>query len=90
MVMAFVAAAFESRAAVGLGQLDSVAIDLIDGADMDAVGADHFHMFADLAEVGHVGPLLSVSPVATRIAAQRMHAAQNRRLRKPGKVETAR
>ena len=40
--MAFVAA----FAAVVLGELDALALDLVDGADMDAVGADHFHMLA--------------------------------------------
>ena len=34
-------------AAVGLGQLDPVAFDPVDGADMDSVGADHFHIFSD-------------------------------------------
>ena len=41
------------RAAVGLGELDTIAFDLIDGAEMDAVGADHFHMLFDGREVGH-------------------------------------
>lgn len=47
--MAFV----PTHAAVGLGQLDPVALDLVDGAEMNAVGADHFHMFANLAGLGH-------------------------------------
>ncbi len=28
-----------------LGQFDAVALDAVDGADMDAVGADDFGMF---------------------------------------------
>jgi len=43
VVVAFVRA----LAAVGLGQLDAVAVDMIHRPDMDAVGADHFHMLAD-------------------------------------------
>lgn len=39
--------------AVGLGELDAAPFDLVDRADMDAVGADHFHMLANPAEVGH-------------------------------------
>ena len=45
--------AFDLGAAVLLGQLDPVALDLVDRADMDAVGADHFHMFANIAGIGH-------------------------------------
>jgi len=44
-----------SLAAVLLGQLDPVAIDPIDRADVNAIGADDFHMFPDL---GHVVPLV--------------------------------
>src|SRR6516165_5988155 len=40
VVMALVAA----LAAVLLGQLDAVAFDAVDGADVNAVGPDHFHM----------------------------------------------
>jgi hypothetical protein len=40
-------------AGVRLGQLDAVAFDMVDGADMDAVGTDYVHMLLDLAEVGH-------------------------------------
>jgi hypothetical protein len=42
------------RSTVGPGHLDSIAFDLVDGADVDAVGTDDFHLFPDLAEVGHV------------------------------------
>src|SRR3546814_3236767 len=40
---------------VPLGQLDAFAVEMVDGADMDAVGAHHRHMFPDCAVVmlGH-------------------------------------
>ena len=38
--------------AVRLGQFDAVILDLVDGTDMDAVGADNLHMFADVFD-GH-------------------------------------
>ena len=41
MMMALVAA----LPAIGLGELDPVALDAVNGADMDAIGADHFGMF---------------------------------------------
>ena len=60
------------RAAVGLGELDTIAFDLIDGAEMDAVGADHFHMFFDVREVGHAGsPFTYAINEARRAAFQR-------------------
>ena len=34
-------------AAIFFGQLDAAALDTIHGADMDAIRADHFHMFLD-------------------------------------------
>jgi len=37
--------------AVLLRQFDSAAFELVHGADVDAVGADYFHIFLD---VGHV------------------------------------
>ena len=40
-------------AAVALGQLDSLSLNFVDSADMDAVGADHFHMFANSGCIGH-------------------------------------
>ncbi|OBQ90565.1 hypothetical protein A9K66_14570 [Mesorhizobium sp. AA23] len=46
-----------AHAAVGLGQLDALPLDLVDGTDMDAIGADYFHMLAYLTEIdGHAGP----------------------------------
>jgi hypothetical protein len=43
--MTFVA----SLTAVFFGQLDSIALDLIDRTDMDAVRADYFHVFLDFS-----------------------------------------
>src|SRR6185437_9422170 len=40
-------------AAVGADQLDPVLLDAVDGADVNAVGADHFHMLADILEAAH-------------------------------------
>ncbi len=37
-----------ARILIGLRQDDAVAAQLVDGADMLAVAADHFHMFTDL------------------------------------------
>jgi hypothetical protein len=34
-------------AAVLLGQLDPVTLDLVDGADVNAVGSDYVHVFFD-------------------------------------------
>ena len=44
MMVAFVA----SLTGILLRQLDPVAFDAVDSADMDAVGADDFCMFLDL------------------------------------------
>ena len=44
MMVAFMAA----HAAVGFGQLDAVAFNLVYRSDMDAVGANDFGMFLDL------------------------------------------
>src|ERR1700754_3385311 len=43
MMMALVT----SLAAVGLRQLDPVFLNTIDGPDVNAIRADHFHMFLD-------------------------------------------
>src|SRR5689334_20433314 len=48
-----VMAAMRSLAAVLLGELDAIALHAIDGPDVDAVGADDVHVFADLADVCH-------------------------------------
>jgi hypothetical protein len=45
VVMTFVA----SLAAVFFGQLDPIALDLIDRTDVDAVRADYFHVFLDIS-----------------------------------------
>jgi len=43
-------------ATIGFGKLNAIAFDLIDGADVNAVGSDYFHMFFD---VGHLRSFLS-------------------------------
>jgi hypothetical protein len=49
VVVAFV----PTLATVSLGQFDAVIFDPIDGADMDAVRANYFHMLFDAAHSGH-------------------------------------
>ena len=49
VVMPFV----RTFAAVFFRELDAAAFDAVDCADMNAVGTDNFHMFLDLAGVGH-------------------------------------
>jgi hypothetical protein len=48
-VMAFV----PTLAAVSLSQFDAVLFDPIDGADMDAIRANYFHMLFNSAHSGH-------------------------------------
>src|SRR5690606_4620214 len=62
MVMAPMA----TLAAVLLRQLDVVAVNAVDGPDMDAIGADDFHVLPDAAGVGHDG-----SPFANARRAER-------------------
>jgi hypothetical protein len=52
--------AFVAGAAVLLGQLDAVALDAIDRADMKAVGADNLGMFSDLCSINHRLSLFAV------------------------------
>src|SRR6476646_7767325 len=49
VVMAFV----PTLAAVSLSQFDAVLFDPIDGADMNAVRANYFHMLFNTAQSGH-------------------------------------
>ena len=42
---------------IGLGQLDAITLDVIDGADMNAVRADDRGMFLDLSKVDHLALL---------------------------------
>lgn len=49
---------FEARGEVQFGQFDPVAMDVIDAADVAAVGADDFEAFAEQREVYH-GELLT-------------------------------
>jgi hypothetical protein len=44
---------FVTDAAVEPDQLDPIAFDPIDSADVRAVGADHFHMLANVFEAAH-------------------------------------
>ena len=46
-------ASVPTLATVSLGQFDAVLFDPIDGADMDAVRANYFHMLFDTAHDGH-------------------------------------
>src|SRR3954454_16164087 len=48
MVMLFMA-----DAAVGADQLDAIAFNPVDGAEMHAVRTDHFHMFPNVFEPAH-------------------------------------
>jgi hypothetical protein len=42
---------------------------MVDGADMDAVGADHFHMFLNCTRVGHeVAPWFGSARQRTSVA----------------------
>ena len=38
-------------ARVLFGELDAVALDVVNGADMDAIGADNVRVFFDLAKI---------------------------------------
>jgi hypothetical protein len=40
-------------AAVLARQLDSIALNMVDGAEMHTVRADYFHMFANVLEAAH-------------------------------------
>lgn len=42
-----------SLAAIRLDQLDTIAIDVIDSADMDAISADNLSMFLDAGKINH-------------------------------------
>src|SRR3546814_10928472 len=39
------------RTAVGFSKLDAMFFHLVDGSNVDSIGADHFHMFTNLAQV---------------------------------------
>src|SRR5665213_1075929 len=75
MVMAFVLA----LTAISLGQFDPLTLNLIDSPDMNAIGADHFHMFFDFGhsnllcrpDNARIGVLFSRSrlvPIVVRIS----------------------
>src|SRR3989344_2064486 len=50
-IMMLAALAVFGLRAVGLGQLDALAVEMIDGTDRDTVGADDSHIFLDRAMV---------------------------------------
>jgi hypothetical protein len=60
--------ALDLGARVLFGQLDAVALDMVDGADMDAIGANDFGMFLDLRKVGHSSSPEMGSPGITAVA----------------------
>lgn len=57
--------------AVLLGQLDPVTVHMVDGADMDAIGADHFGMFLNAGQVDHdISPVRGVTTFQRPVLAQ--------------------
>jgi hypothetical protein len=63
VMMPFVAAlrAVDLGAGILLGQLDAISLDLVDGADMDAIAADDLGRFLNLADIDDFGfPSLKV------------------------------
>jgi len=60
-----------SLAAVRLDQLDTIAFDMIDSADMDAISADNLGMFLDAAQINH-----HIAPVSGMTATERPAPAQ--------------
>src|SRR5256885_8151445 len=65
-------------AADGADQLDAVVLDPVDGADMGSVGADHFHMFANVFEATHGFCLLVPAPNAPLAALDARRALRQR------------
>src|SRR4051812_27798628 len=49
-------------AAVALGEPDAPVGDSVDGADVDAVRANHFHVLGDLVRSHLISPLVQTSP----------------------------
>jgi hypothetical protein len=72
VMMPFMApgSALDLRSAVLLGQLDAITLDMVDGAHMDAVGADDFGMFLDLGQIDN-----DVSPVPKMASLERPASA---------------
>ena len=71
---------FMANAAVGADQLDAVALDAVDGAEMHAVGADHFHMLANVFEAAHAHLLAVCSRSNASPAAEDARRAARLRL----------
>jgi hypothetical protein len=44
--------------AVGFDELDPVAFNFVDGADMSAISANYFHVLCDRRQVGHCALLV--------------------------------
>jgi hypothetical protein len=64
-------AAMRTHTAIALGELDAFALDPVDGSDMRAIGADHFHMFSYLTGI-HVR-LASIKRIGFRNNAWQDH-----------------
>lgn len=60
-----------SLAAIRLDQLDTIAIDVIDSADMDAISADNLSMFLDAGKINH-----HIAPVPGMTGTERPAPAQ--------------
>jgi hypothetical protein len=60
-----------SLAAVRLDELDTIAFDMIDSADMDAISADNLGMFLDAAQINH-----HIAPVPEMTGTERPAPAQ--------------
>ena len=64
------------RSTIGFGQLDTIAIYRVDGANVDPVGPDHFHMLFYLIEIAH-GALLCTMDNARPGELLRSHLLDN-------------
>src|SRR6476619_5859598 len=63
-------------AAVGADELDAIVLDTVDGAEMHAIGADHFHMLTNVLEAAH--DLLLAGPGCNALLAPRVHRRGDR------------
>ncbi len=60
-----------SLAAIRLDQLDTIAIDMIDSADMDAISADNLSMFLDAGKINHhIAPVQGLTGIKRPAPAQ--------------------
>jgi hypothetical protein len=67
---------FEAAGQIQFGQFDLVANDVIDPADMFAVGTDDFEVFADLTRVYHGGSCRWGTDGETAWRCVRLHTAE--------------